>query len=322
MHGRKTVTGVRVDAPARLHLGFLDLNGSLGRRFGSIGLAVGEPSTSLEITRASAMGAEGPERERAGVHVQRLSEALGLTGTYHVKVLRAIPAHAGLGSGTQLAVSIGMGLSQLEGLNRNAKEIGELVDRGARSAIGIAAFEQGGFVFDGGKGASHQPPPVIAHVPFPESWRALLILDRNAVGVHGDRETKAFATLAPMPEAQAAHLCRIALMRLLPGLLETDLDAFGDGLTEVQEIVGSYFAAAQGGSAWSSPAVGRIARRMGEMGAKGIGQSSWGPTGFAFTASETAAARLYSSLVEEAKASGLEILIVRGRNAGARVDFI
>ncbi len=26
-------------APARLHLGFLDLNGGLGRRFGSLGLA-------------------------------------------------------------------------------------------------------------------------------------------------------------------------------------------------------------------------------------------------------------------------------------------
>lgn len=321
MPRRETATGVRVDAPARLHLGFLDLNGGLGRRFGSIGLAVEEPSTSLTVRRAAAFGAAGPERDRADAHVRRLSAALGLKGPFHVEVTRAIPAHAGLGSGTQLAVAIGIALAGLGGLERSAKEIGELVDRGARSAIGIAAFEQGGFVFDGGKGASSHPPPVIAHVPFPESWRVLLILDRNAVGVHGDRETKAFATLPPMPAQNAAHLCRIALMRLLPGLLEHDLDAFGDGLTEVQEIVGGYFAAAQGGSAWSSPAVGRIAGRMGEMGAKGIGQSSWGPTGFAFVPSEAAAARLYSSLVEEAKAEGLEILIVRGRNAGARVDY-
>ena len=32
-----TSTTVRVRAPARLHLGFLDMNGALGRRFGSIG---------------------------------------------------------------------------------------------------------------------------------------------------------------------------------------------------------------------------------------------------------------------------------------------
>jgi len=128
--------------------------------------------------------------------------------------------------------------------------------------------------------------------------------------------------LPPMPEERAAHLCRLALMRLLPGILEADLDAFGSGLTEVQEIVGSHFAKAQGGSPWSSQAVGRIAGRMAAAGATGIGQSSWGPTGFAFVASETAAASLYSSLFEEAKAGGLEILIVRGRNAGARLDDI
>ncbi len=36
---------VRVIAPARLHLGFLDLNGGLGRLFGSIGLAIDTPRT-------------------------------------------------------------------------------------------------------------------------------------------------------------------------------------------------------------------------------------------------------------------------------------
>ena len=55
------------------------------------------------------------------------------------------------------------------------------------------------------------------------------------------------------------------------------------------------------------------------MGATGIGQSSWGPTGFAFVASLEAAERLYHSLVEEAKADGLEIIIAQGRNSGARI---
>ena len=43
---------VTVTVPARLHLGFLDLNGGLGRRFGGIGLAIGGLGTRLTIERA------------------------------------------------------------------------------------------------------------------------------------------------------------------------------------------------------------------------------------------------------------------------------
>lgn len=125
--------------------------------------------------------------------------------------------------------------------------------------------------------------------------------------------------LPPFPDASAAHICRLVLMKMVPGLMERDLAAFGSALSEVQEIVGAHFANAQGGSPWSSPAVGKLAHRMKEMGATGIGQSSWGPTGFAFTDSQEAAERLYHSLVEGAKADGLEILVARGRNSGARI---
>ena len=88
-------------------------------------------------------------------------------------VAKAIPAHAGLGSGTQLAVAIGAGLLKLEGLSRASAELGETAERGARSAIGMAAFEAGGFIVDGGRGPRRAPaarPPL--RVPFPESWRA------------------------------------------------------------------------------------------------------------------------------------------------------
>ena len=41
------VKRVRVITSARLHLGFLDLNGDLGRRFGSIGLSIDAFETSI-----------------------------------------------------------------------------------------------------------------------------------------------------------------------------------------------------------------------------------------------------------------------------------
>jgi predicted sugar kinase len=111
-------------------------------------------------------------------------------------------------------------------------------------------------------------------------------------------------------------------MQLVPGLMEADIETFGAAISEIQAIIGGHFASAQGGSAWASPAVGRIAHSLKERGAFGIGQSSWGPTGFAYTPSEEIAARLYDSAIEAARADGLEILVTRGRNRGASIERI
>ena len=56
---------VEVVTPARLHLGFLDLQGGLGRRFGSLGLTIDTFATSLCAERAEAFAAQGPGAERA-----------------------------------------------------------------------------------------------------------------------------------------------------------------------------------------------------------------------------------------------------------------
>ena len=310
---------IRVIAPARLHLGFLDLNGGLGRKFGSIGLSVAEPATDLTVRRSQRNQASGAEKDRAAALVARFAKHFNLKDHFSIDVRNAIPAHAGLGSGTQLALATGAALMQLSDRTVDPRSLGELVDRGARSAIGMASFTSGGFIIDGGRGEGDQAPPVIVRQAFPEEWRVLLVLDRTSVGVHGDRETTAFAALREFPAATAAHLCHLTLMRLLPGLVEQDLRQFGLALTEIQDVVGSHFAGEQGGGIFSSRDVGKIVGRMGELGAAGLGQSSWGPTGFAFVPSEDAANMLFHTLDEEAKGLGLEIKIVRGRNSGAKI---
>lgn len=310
---------IEVLAPARLHLGFLDLNGSLGRRYGSLGLAIDEPLTEIRLTRAEASSAAGPEQARALPLLQTFAATFAPGESFSLDVRRAIPAHAGLGSGTQLALAIGRGVLELSGAMRRSDELGTLVERGARSAIGITAFEQGGFIIDGGRSSRPDAPPLTVRHPFPEAWRIMLVLDPAETGVHGEKETRAFNALPEFPEAHAGRLCRLTLMRLLPGLVEENLDEFGSAVAEIQAIVGAHFAAAQGGAPWSSAAVGRIVKSLGELGATGLGQSSWGPTGFAFVPTEAAARRLYSSLVEEAKAEGLILAIARGRNTGATI---
>ncbi|MCV0370994.1 MULTISPECIES: beta-ribofuranosylaminobenzene 5'-phosphate synthase family protein [Filomicrobium] len=317
---KSRVDSVHIVAPARLHLGFLDLNGGLGRQFGSIGLALDTPVTELTLRRANYDAAEGVEQHRSARALKHFKAALNIDGNYHLDVARAIPAHAGLGSGTQLALAIGVALKTLEQQHITAVELAEVIGRGARSAIGMAAFEAGGFVVDGGRGRSSTPPPVVFRGDFPADWRIMLVKDPERAGVHGDTETEAFANLDGMTPEESGALCRLMMMQLLPALIEQDIANFGSALSKIQEVVGRQFAVAQGGI-WASPAVESIVKKMADLGAVGIGQSSWGPTGFAFVPSQAVADSLYQSLIDDAKRLDLEIDIVRGRNHGASIQF-
>lgn len=310
---------VTVTAAARLHLGFLDMNGGLGRRFGSIGLAIDRPATRLTIRRARALSVEGPEAERASRHLGLLASRLGLIPAYRLTIHEAIPAHAGLGSGTQLALTVATALRRLEGLDPDNLGDAVLLRRGARSGIGFGVFERGGLIVDGGRGAQTLAPPVIARMDFPPDWRVVVVLDPTAEGVHGREEQAAFAGLGDFSAASAAEICRLVLIKALPALAEHDIGSFGEAIARLQEIVGEYFAPAQGGATYASAAVAEVMSALGSHGARGTGQSSWGPTGFAFAEAKEAL-RLREAVREKAAALGLDVVICKGVNHGALVE--
>ena len=310
--------GVQVTAAARLHLGFLDLAGDLGRRFGSIGLAIDAFKTRVEIREARELEVLGQERERSLRVARRILESLGRDARGELIVSDAIPPHAGLGSGTQLALAIAAAFRRLEGLPLDPREDARLLDRGARSGVGVALFERGGLAVDAGRGAKTEVPPVVAQMSFPRDWRILLILDPRVEGAHGEAEGRAFARLPPFPASAASEICRRTLMQILAGAAEHDLEAFGDGVASIQDIVGDHFAEVQGGGRFLSAAVARAAARLKALGARGIGQSSWGPTGFAFASDLTHA----EFLAREARPDcepGIEIRICKARERGAEI---
>jgi beta-RFAP synthase len=240
--------------------------------------------------------------------------------TVAVTIRSTVPSHAGFGSGTQLALATAAGLAGLHRGSLVLAEAAAALDRGNRSGIGLAAFVDGGLIVDGGRGQTDAPPPVIARAPFPEAWRVVLVLDKGMQGVHGTTETAAFGDLPSFPETEAAHLCRLALMQILPAVAEADLVAFGSGIGELQRCLGDFFAPLQGGR-FASPAVAAALRRIEELGIKGVGQSSWGPTGFAIVGSQGEAEQLLAELTRRSDAGGLKYLIARGRNEGAEISI-
>ncbi len=313
---------VHVSVGARLHLGFLDLHGGLGRRFGSLGIALDGPCTRLSVTRVPEPSASGPDAARAQACVERMVAAFGLSGGFRVEVETTIPAHAGLGSGTQLALAVGAAVGRLAGLELDARDVARVLDRGARSGIGIGAFEQGGVLLDGGRGADDEPPPVLARFAFPEDWRVLLAFDRRRQGAHGADETEAFAALPEFPADRAADLCRLVLMSALPALCARDLGRFGAAVTEMQRTVGDHFAPVQGGR-FASPEVAEVLAWLEAEGVPGVGQSSWGPTGFGLVASPEAAERLRAAASRRwPETTGLHFEVRSGSNHGATVETV
>ncbi len=315
-------TCVQVRAPARLHMGFLDLNGSLGRRFGSVGLALEGIGVTLTARRARRLAVEGPQAQRAQGCAESFLSHMDPGEGADIQIDKAIPEHVGLGSGTQLALTVGEALNKLRGSKFSLRHIAMLHERGQRSGIGVGAFETGGFVVDGGRGGGEMPPPVICRLDFPGEWRVLLIFDQAARGLHGDQEVAAFQALPPFTEAVANRLCRVLLMQTAPALAEKDIDSFGGGIAELQRTVGDHFASVQGGR-YASGRVGEALKWLEECGVAGVGQSSWGPTGFAILASEAQACELSQQARKSwPSSSGLAFRIVRGRNRGAEVSVL
>lgn len=310
---------VRVTAPARLHFGFVDLHGGLGRRFGSLGLAVDRPALRLRASRCADLEIVGPGADRVSHVAAALHQKYGVEPAAHIEIEEAIPPHAGLGSGTQLTLAVAAALCALSGRTVTVPELARGLQRGVRSGIGSGVFELGGFVVDGGRGEADAAPPVISRLPFPEEWRVVLVFDRRLTGLHGEREAAAFRDLPRFPERHAERLARLVLMKLLPALAEARLEEFGAALTELQQTIGDHFAPAQGGR-YSSPRVESALRRLAASGAAGYGQSSWGPTGFAIFGSEAAAEAAAARLCDTHEGvDSQSIQIARGCNHGAQV---
>lgn len=315
-------TQVTVTAPARLHLGFIDPDGSLGRRFGSLGLTIDGPATriALRLAQRDAVTADpGTEHDaqRAAEHIAALKRLFRRETPLAVHLREVLPAHAGLGSGTQLALALARGFASLHAIDVATAELARALGRGKRSGIGVAAFDRGGFLVDGGPRLD-APAPLLARADFPENWRVLLVLDPRGAGLHGADEGRALADLQPMPQAAAAHLAHLVLMQVLPALYEADFVPFARGISEIQRVIGAHFAPAQGGRAYTSAGVAQLVEWMGANFDAAIGQSSWGPTGFAIFASQADADRA----VDRARAAGqvaapLALRIVKGRNHGA-----
>ena len=309
---------VCVEAYARLHFGVLDLRGSAGRWFGGIGAAASAPSLLVSAVAADTLAVEGEEASRAKSFAEQFLDHHRIASGARVRVHRSLPSHAGLGSGTQLALAVARALAEIHGIEPDTRSLARAMGRAQRSAIGTWTFSHGGLVVEGGRRAGREEcGPLIARLPFPDSWRCVVVVPDGPPGMSGADEAEAFARLPRPSEHDVEHVSHLVLMALLPALADADLESFGRALSEIQEVTGRWFAPAQGGTFASGPSRGLVTQ-LAEWGASGVGQSSWGPTVYGIVEGDDRAARLVERVKGALGPSG-RVFAGPLRSEGARV---
>jgi beta-RFAP synthase len=324
---------IEVRTCARLHLGLLDHNGDCGRLYGSIGLAVDHPQLLLKARVADDLIIEGGlEAERIRTYAMRFMEKYGSPRGAHLILDSGIPAHVGLGSGTQIALAVGTALAELAGLRLSVEEIALVTGRGTRSGIGIATFRHGGFVLDGGHRIAepaasaeakqperNQVPPILFRSAVPKDWFFIVCIPGTGQGISGERENNAFSHLPEARPDLVGKVSHLLLMKMLPALVERDIAGFGQAMTGIQQMVGDCFASVQGGR-YSNPLSGKIIDYLLGNGAVGAGQSSWGPAVYGLVQGRDPARRLTQKVSIFIRGFGNgQVLCVQPRNRGAQV---
>lgn len=315
---------VRVSAPSRLHFGLLRFAQAEGPSYGGLGMMIDRPRVVVRLQPADRWQAVGPLADRALVYAKQALAAWPHRSVHalELQISAAAPPHCGLGTGTQLALAVAVGLRKVCG--QPQAELGELVAvvrRGQRSAVGSHGFFRGGLLWETGRLAEETLGRLARRVVMPDAWRVVLITPLHDHGLYGDQEVQAFEQLPPVSPEVTQRLKELAESEILPAADRADLPRFGESVFQYGRLAGSCFAAIQGGP-YASPRIARTIDRLRCLGVAGVGQSSWGPTVFALVADDNAAAALIDRLKSCPECADCRLSLAAPDNQGARVEKI
>ncbi|KTG09175.1 GHMP kinase [Haloprofundus marisrubri] len=338
----------RVTAAGRLHFGFCNLSLAHERLYGALGVSLDIPQLVVDVSTADSITVDFPQnaafadpvdrsgptdtqRETVREYATRATEILGVSGA-EVRVESSLPRHVGLGSGTQLALSVFAGVVDAYDYSLDVRANAPAFGRGGRSGIGVAAFESGGFVLDAGhptaRFTADRPadgewdvPPVAARHRLPDDWRFLVVLPDAAPGKSdADEDASMRAAVERADPTIADRISGIVVRRVLPAVADDAPERFGEAVAEIGRLNGAWYADEQGGV--YRPPVGELVASLSETPAVyGAGQTSWGPAVYGVTdAARADAAHEAGEIALESAGIDGEVFVSAPRNEGARIE--
>lgn len=309
---------VQVTAPSRLHFGLMSYGGP-GRQFGGAGVMIDQPATQLQVSAARTFTVSGLDTERATHFARNWSVNHAIDLHCHLDITRLPPEHVGLGTGTQLGLSVAAALNAWHGIvPARPRELAASVGRGKRSAVGTHGFFLGGLIVERGKQAAEILSPLDCQILLPEEWRFVLVRPMHRRGLSGVAEQQAFSKLPAIPPAVTETLTDELRQHLLPAAAQGAFTAFSKSLFRYGQLAGSCFATQQGGS-YNGPDLTHLVHQILELGIQGVGQSSWGPTLFALVPTATEAESLCDRLQHLPDQDEMDLLVTRINRGGHRL---
>jgi beta-ribofuranosylaminobenzene 5'-phosphate synthase len=326
---------LQIETSARLHLSLIDLNGSEGRIDGGIGITLNKPLLKIDCqeyegnTKILFNNKEYPTHQMNEYTnkilnaSKKMQEYLNINKGYIFNIKNYYQIHQGLGLGTQLSLSTGQLIARSNNVILDSKTLGTIVGRGGTSGIGVESFNSGGLIVDGGhkkeskKGflpssaSNVAPPPVIARYDFPEDWKIILATPNIKPGASGSKEIDVFQTYSPVPLNEVERISHLILMKLIPSLLEHDIINFGDAINKIQ---GLGFKKVE--RKLQAPIISKTITALQENGATCAGMSSFGPTCFGIT--DTNSKNMKKELID-VMGEDSTVIITTGKNKGATI---
>lgn len=240
-----------IETPSRLHITLIDMNGSQGRIDGSVGVALDYPRYKARFSKANkvrVVGCDAQLEKRIYDRVETFYRNYQPLPGLYCAMVETIPAHKGLGSGTQLSLMVAQAFNQLYELGLSIPEMAKIMQRGGTSSLGAFFFAHGGFLVDGGhdrKDKSDFLPsrftrdvplcPIVFRHEIPSNWKVLLCIPNSTDGLSGEGERDFMASVCPIAENEVEKACRIILMKMMPAVVEGNLARFGESIAYLQD---------------------------------------------------------------------------------------
>ncbi len=351
---------LEVRAGSRLHFGLMELAEGQPHRFGGLGLMVQQPSFIVRWGRGSwPISSDREAAERIASVLQRVTmenESRQHAESLPVSLVTPSRFHSGLGFGTQLACAVSAGTWLLEhqvashpqcampwkeivqGLahpeSDHLEHLARWSGRGKRSAIGLHGFLYGGLILDHGHSptsatvqrgswaaevASRLPGSIFTeHVSWPSNWRVVLIIPEDGERISGQREFQLIQTASSHASDTCQPMWQLA-QQCLENTRARNFAGFVEALEQYTQLAGELFRGVQGGL-FRGPAIQQAVELAQQVGLRGVGQSSWGPTVFGF-AEEAVIADEHANRIADQVSNPRWEIIVTGPSSGAQWRF-
>ncbi len=315
------VTTVEVMSGYRIHLGFYRFLDP-PYIYGSLGIAIDEPTVRLILVSNPNTGrlTINASTEEARTIVKHVLDSLDINLRGKIIIDGFLRHHVGLGTRTRLSLMLLEALRALHALNPDIFPYLRKLNIGNFSAVGIYTFLYGGLVVDSGVVEAFKDiPDLLIRLDFPKDWKIVLALPEGVSGLTEVEERPAMSKPEHHPEQKILYG---SLLSLIHSIKKKDFTLFTNSVERIQQLTGKYFSKYQG-DIYCCEVSKLLAEKLKNLGAGGVGQSSWGPLIYGFIDNRLLADKVIKELRKYMDELGIEgeAWVTQVRNQGVDMSF-